>query len=348
MSHMEGRSLPIVNVASAPVSSEARHSNAFAFARAAVIAVMFILAGVAVPMAVGSVLFMTLLVQATINAIFALSVGTLLRMNGVVSFGHAAFYGGAIYIVGLGINHGGIAPEALIVAALLAPTLIGFVLGLGIVGVPGVAFAMLTLAVGQGCYEFSMKARDITGGEDGFDIQFPSTLFGFPSSIFQNPQSMFAICWVVLVVIVFGLAQLSRSRFGRLAIAIRENEERARFIGYKTRVRRALVLGLSAFLAAIAGVLLSLYSAYASPDVLHWSVSGSVLIMAIIGGAQLLWGPAFGAVIFFFFKDIAGDYTQHWQSLIGLTLIAVTLFVPDGIGGLLTRLPFVPAAWRKP
>jgi branched-chain amino acid transport system permease protein len=151
---------------------------------------------------------------------------------------------------------------------------------------------------------------------------------------------MFVICWTVLIATIFLLHVLSRSRFGRLAIAIRENEERARFIGYKTRVRRASVLALSAFIAAIAGVLLGLYSAYVSPDVLHWSVSGSALIMAITGGAQLLWGPALGAVIFFFFKDIIGDMTEHWQALIGATLIVVTLLIPDGIGGWLssTRL----------
>jgi branched-chain amino acid transport system permease protein len=309
-----------------------------------VIAVVFILAGVAIPAAVGSVLLLTLLVQATINGVFALSVGTLLRLNGVVSFGQAAFYGLAAYIVALGINHGMI-PEAAIVLALLVPTILAFLLGLGIVGVPGSAFAMLTLAVGQGLYEFALKARDLTGGEDGFDIVFPSAIFGAPSALFQRPQSMFAICWVVLVLTVFCLSQLSRSRFGRLAMAIRENEERARFIGYKTRARRAAVFALSGFIAAVAGVLLALYSAYASPDALHWSVSGSVLVMTIIGGSQLVWGPALGAVIFFFFKDIVGDVTEHWQGMIGVTLIVVTLLLPQGIGELLARA--LPSAWRK-
>jgi branched-chain amino acid transport system permease protein len=305
--------------------------------RAAVIAAAFIGLGLAVPYAVGSVLLMTLLVQATINAVFALSVGTLLRLNGVVSFGHAAFYGLATYIVAVGINRLGLAPEIAILLALIIPAVIGFLLGLGIVGIPGVAFAMLTLAVGQALYEFAMKARDLTGGEDGFDIVFPKTIFGAPSAVFQRPQSMFAICWIILVLIIFGLSVLSRTRFGRLAIAIRENEERARFIGYKTRARRAMVLAISAFIAAVAGVLIALYSSYVSPDVLHWSVSGSVLVMAIIGGAQLLWGPAFGAMLFFFFKDIVGDLTQHWQAMIGVSLIVVTIAIPQGIGGFLSR-----------
>jgi branched-chain amino acid transport system permease protein len=305
--------------------------------RAGIVAALFIFLGVALPYAIGSVLLMTLLTQATINGVFALSVGTLARMNGVISFGQAAFYGLALYVVALGMSQPHIPPEMVIAMALIVPAALGFVLGLGIVGVPGVAFAMLTLAVGQALYEFAMKARDLTGGEDGFDIVFPAAIFGVPSSVFQRPQTMFVICWVVLVLIIFGLAALSQSRFGRLAIAIRENEERVRFIGYKTRVRRAAVLAISAFIAAVSGVLLALYSAYASPDALHWSVSGSALVMAIIGGTQLLWGPAFGAMLFFFFKDIVGDYTLHWQTLIGISLIVVTILIPQGIGGYLSE-----------
>jgi branched-chain amino acid transport system permease protein len=314
-------------------TSDAEPSRIGSTARASVVAVIFIAMGIAVPAVVSSVLLLTLLVQATISAILALSVGVLVRMNGVVSFGHAAFYGFAVYVVAIGVNHGGAPPEIIIVGALILPPLLAFVLGLGIAGVPGAAFAMLTLAVGQAFYEFALKARDLTGGEDGFDITFPPTLFGVPSGVFQQPREMFVICWVILVITVFALHAVAQTRFGRLAIAIRENEERARFIGYKTRVRRATVLALSAFVAAIAGVLIALYSAYVSPDTLHWSVSGSALVMTVIGGAQVLWGPALGAVIYFFFKDIVGDMTQHWQGLIGITLIVVTLLIPDGIGG---------------
>lgn len=305
----------------------------FAWAAAAALACIFI--GVVAPKLVGSELLMSLLTQAVINAVFALSVGTLLRLNGTVSFGHAAFYGLAVYIVGLGINRAGLPPELAILLALLGPTVAGFLIGLGIAGIPGVAFSMVTLAIGQGCYEFAMKARALTGGDDGFDIALPSRIFALPSALFQRPGSMFVICWIVLVLVVAALSLLGRSRFGRLAIAIRENEERARFLGYDTRMARAAALAISALIAALAGVLNSLYSAFASPDVLHWSVSGSALIMTIVGGSQLVWGPAFGAMLYFFFKDLAGDLTQHWQALVGLTLVVVTIFIPDGVAGTL-------------
>jgi branched-chain amino acid transport system permease protein len=129
-----------------------------------------------------------------------------------------------------------------------------------------------------------------------------------------------------------------REPFGRLTAAIRENEERARFIGYETTLPRVLILALSAFVVSVAGVLFTLYNIFVSPDVLHWSLSGSALIMAIIGGPQVTWGPTLGAIVYFFAKDLVGDLTEHWQGIIGLILIAVTLVLPAGLGGALAKL----------
>lgn len=296
------------------------------------------LIGLALYLLVKSNLTMTLLTQAIITAILATGVGFLIRQNGVVSFGHAAFYGMACYVLALCLKLNLLSAEMAIIAALVVPTLMAFGLGFIVVRVPGVAFSMLTLAVGQAFFEFAMKARHVTGGEDGFSISFPATVFGIPKSLFQAPHSMFLVCWGVLVAILLALWFFSTSPFGRLTSAIRANEERARYIGYETMLPRVVVLTLSAFLTAIAGVLFTLYNTFVSPDVLHWSLSGSALIMAIIGGPRLIWGPALGAVIFFFAKDIAGNYTEHWQGIIGIILIVVMLVIPMGIGGALLKL----------
>jgi branched-chain amino acid transport system permease protein len=335
LSNVEGAASQMTEVVA--IRAQRLSSTLRAGGLAALVALGFVVVGIAIPNAVGSKLLMTLLVQATINGILALSVGTLFRLNGVITFGQAAFYGLAAYIVALGLTKAQIAPELAIALALIVPTCLAFVLGLGIVGIPGVAFAMLTLAVGQALYELAMKARSLTNGEDGFDIAFPNRMFGVHSALFQQPESMFVICWVILVLIVLSLSIFTRTKFGRLALAIRENEERARFIGYTTRVHRAAVFALSAFIAAIAGILLVLYNAYISPDILSAGVSGSALVMAIMGGPQLVWGPALGAMLFFFLKDIVGDFTEHWQAMIGLTLIVVTVLLPQGIGDLLHR-----------
>lgn len=311
---------------------------------AAAIALVAIIAGAAGSLLIPSNLLMTLMTQAVISAILATGVGFLIRQNGAVSFGHAAFYGLACYVIALSPKLGLTNPEAAIILALLLPPALAFLLGLVIVRIPGVAFSMLTLAVGQAFYEFAMKARHATGGEDGLAVNLPAAIFGVATSWFQRPQSMFVICWIVLVVTVFGLSVLVRQPFGRLTAAIRENEERARFIGYETVIPRALVFALSAFVVAVAGVLFTLYNTFVSPDVLHWSLSGSALIMAIIGGPKLIWGPALGAIILFFAKDIAGNVTEHWQGIIGLILIVVTVMLPIGVGGALARFGW---GWRS-
>lgn len=294
--------------------------------------------GLLLPWVVTSVLLMTLLTQAVISGVIATGVGTLIRLNGVVSFGHAAFYGIAGYTIALSLKHHWMSAELAIIVALLLPTLLAFLLGLVIVRIPGVAFSMLTLAVGQAFHEFAVKARPVTGGDDGLAIALPGNIFGLSVGVFQRPQAMFVVCWIVLVVVLFCLYALSRSRFGRVIEAIRENEERSRFIGFQTIVARALVFAISGFIAALAGILFALYNAFVAPEVLHWSLSGSALIMAIIGGPRLLWGPAFGAVVFFFFKDVAGNLTEHWPAMIGVTLIVVTVLLPAGIGGAALRL----------
>lgn len=299
---------------------------------------VFLVLGVLLPRVVTSVLLMTLLTQAVISGVIATGVGTLIRLNGVVSFGHAAFYGIAGYTIALSLKHHWMSVELAIIVALLLPTVLAFLLGLVIVRIPGVAFSMLTLAVGQAFHEFAVKARPVTGGDDGLAIALPGEIFGLSVSVFQRPQTMFVVCWILLVLVLFCLYALARSRFGRVTEAIRENEERARFIGFRTIVARAVVFAISGFIAALAGILFALYNAFVAPEVLHWSLSGSALIMAIIGGPRLLWGPAFGAVVFFFFKDIAGNLTEHWQAMIGVTLIVVTVLLPAGIGGAALRL----------
>jgi len=297
-----------------------------------------LLVGLVLPWLVSSALFFTLMTQAVISAILALSVGFLIRQNGVVSFGQAAFYGLAAYTIAIAVKFQAMPVEAAILLALAGPTAFAFLLGLVIVRSPGIAFSMLTLAVGQAFYEVLYKWRELANGDDGLAIRLPHQLFGVAISTFQRPSSMFVVCWIALVAATALLHWIANGHFGRLTVAIRENEERARFVGYGTIVPRAGIYAVSAFLAALAGVLIALYNGFVSPDLLHWNLSGSALIMAIIGGARVLWGPALGALVFFFFKNVASNYTEHWPAMIGLSLIAVTVLLPTGLGGALLAM----------
>lgn len=286
----------------------------------------------------GSPLVLTLLTQAVLSAILATGVGFLVRQNGLVSFGHAGFFGIGAYIVALCSTYHVMPIEAALLLAILAPAVLALLLGAAMLRLAGVAFSMLTLAVAQAFYELVLRWRGLANGDDGIAAQLPPRILGMDLNLFQQPGSMFTICWIALMLVLLGLSLLITSHFGTLTMAIRENEERARFIGYQTIVPRAVIYAISAAIAALAGVLFALYNGFVTPDVLYWSLSGEALVMAVIGGTRAVWGPALGALIFFLFKNAAGDLTEHWPAIIGGTLIVVTVLLPRGASGTISML----------
>jgi branched-chain amino acid transport system permease protein len=169
-------------------------------------------------------------------------------------------------------------------------------------------------------------------------IEWPATLFGISQAQLLKPANMFLLCWVTLVVVVIVLALLLHSRFGSITEAVRDNEERARFIGIQTLLPRAAIYALSATVTALAGLLSALNTGFVSPENLHWSLSGVALMMVVVGGYKALWGPALGAMVYFLAKDILGDFANHWMAIFGIALITVIVFSPTGIAGALERL----------
>ena len=287
---------------------------------------------------VGSATTLSVLTQAAIFGIFACGVGVLLKQNGMVSFGHAAFFGLSAYFVAVCLQDTGLSAELIIFLSLAATAVFAFILALVIVRVPGIAFAMLTLAFGQLFYQLALKSRNLTGGADGISIDWPDTLFGVPVATLLDNHVIFAISGVILVLVLAVLVCVHRSRFGSTTEAIRDNPERAAFIGISPTLPRALIFTLSAVITAIAGILASFNSGFISPDSLHWSVSGTVLMMVVVGGYWSVTGPALGAVVYVVAKDLIGDLSTHWLSLFGLLLIVIVVFTDNGLSGALRAL----------
>lgn len=287
---------------------------------------------------IASSALLSLLTQATIYAIFALGLGVLLRQNGMVSFGHALYFGASGYVVAILVATRAVPAEVAVLAAIVGLTVFALLVGLVVVRVPGVAFSMLTLAVGQMAFLSASRSRGLTGGADGMTIEFPATLFGISTAVLLKPASLLMLCWTVLVLALLGLSWLLAGRFGAITEAVRDNEERARFIGIRTLLPRAAVYALSAAVTSMAGVLAALNTGFVSPESLHWSLSGVALMMVVVGGTKQLWGPALGAAVYFFAKDVLGDHSQHWMAIFGVALIVVIVFAPEGLSGLLRRL----------
>ncbi|KQZ01548.1 hypothetical protein ASD45_12325 [Pseudolabrys sp. Root1462] len=305
------------------------------------VAVLALAVGAALPWLVPTKIAMSLLAQAMFDALLATSVGFLILQNGRTSFGQAAFFGLGGYAMGVLIARQWVAPEAAVLIALILPTAVAFLLGLVISRITGVAHAMLTLAVGQAFYEVVFRWRELAKGDDGMSFDLPAQMFGFSARKLQDPAVMLVLAWTVLVLVLLGLALFARSRIGQVAAAIRDNEERARFLGYSTVMPRALVYAIAAFIAAIAGILQASYNGYIAPQMFHWSTSGFALIMAIIGGAKFIIGPAIGAVVLFYIKDYAGQFAEYWPAIVGVILVIVTLTMPRGVVGLALML------WRR-
>lgn len=294
--------------------------------------------GATLALSVSSGTVLSLLTQATIYAVFALGVGLLLRQNGMVSFGHALYFGSAGYGVGLLLQQQVMPAELALLLTLLGLGLVAFLIGLVIVRVPGVAFGMLTLAIGQVFYLSASRSRGLTGGADGMNIDWPARLFGVELSVLLQPKGLFLLSWGVLLGVMAGLTLLLRTRFGAITEAVRDNEERARFIGIRTLVPRAAIYALSAVVTGLAGLLAALNTGFVSPENLHWSLSGVALMMVVVGGYKALWGPALGAVVYFLAKDVLGDYANHWMAIFGIALITVIVFAPTGLAGALGQL----------
>ncbi|MDF1670055.1 MAG: branched-chain amino acid ABC transporter permease [Roseovarius sp.] len=288
---------------------------------------------VGVLVATGSRLTLSLFAQAAIISTLALSVGFLARTSNLVSFGHAAPFGLGAYGSALVFKHG-LPAEAGIVLVLLAVFALFFLIGLVIGRLNGIAFSMLTLALGQFFFVAISKLRAITSGADGMLIPLPNTLFGLPSRIFQTPQGMLIIASAILAVLVIGIYLFEATRAGRLAMGVRENEERVLFLGYRTKLLKASLFAGSTTIAAVSGVLFALYQGFVSPEIMHWSFSGNALIMVILGGSLAVWGPVAGALVFFFLREWLSEITDHWHAVLGLILITVTVAWPGGVTAL--------------
>jgi branched-chain amino acid transport system permease protein len=276
-----------------------------------------------------------------IYAMAAASLNLVLGYGGMVSFGHAAFFGAGAYIVGIlafeGVTSLWIAwPAAIAVAALAA-----LVIGAISLRTHGVYFIMITLAFAQMMYYVfvSLKAY---GGDDGLSLASRSTGLGISLS---NDFTWYYLVLVLLIIILYWLHRLLASRFGRVIEAIRENETRAAAVGYPVYRYKLLCFVISGAIAGLAGALIANQTSYVGPSLLHWVQSGTLMIMVILGGVGRFWGGPVGAAVllaleeFFSGTPLLGAYSLHWQLPVGVILLAVVLFAPQGIAGALAKRP---------
>jgi len=272
-----------------------------------------------------------LVIKILVLALFAVSFNLVLGYGGMMSFGHAAFFGVGAYCFSLLLVRASCPLIFAFIAAPFAAAIAGVIIGYFSVKIKGVFyFATITLSFAQLVYILAFKWRSFTFGDDGIQgIPVPALLSTDETYIYYY---FFAL--IITAFCIYVLWKISKSPFGMMLMSLRENPERAAFVGIKVENYRLIAFVISAFFSGVAGVLYALLETSIAPDILFWSFSGDVILMGLLGGMTLFLGPALGAAIMVFLNSFITSYTEYWGLFLGITLILIVLFFPKGIGGL--------------
>jgi branched-chain amino acid transport system permease protein len=290
-------------------------------------------------------LYQYLGVEILIFATYAMAYNLVLGHSGLPSFGHGAFFGLGAY--GFGLAQLNLVADLwfCLGAAVVVASAGGAIVAAFISHRRGIYYSLLTIAFGQVFWFIAIKSHAITGGEDGLlKIARLPVRLGVATIDLTGNVSLFYFVLAVFVAVTLLLWRLIHSPFGRILKAIKQNETRARFVGYEVWRYKAAVLVLSAGLSGLAGGLFSMAQASAFPDVMSLHYSGYIVMMTLVGGGLVtFWGPLLGALVFLLARDVIGAFTTGWMLWFGLLFVALVMYKPEGLGGLFVRAPAKPA-----
>ena len=276
-----------------------------------------------------------LLTEILIFAIAAMSLDLLMGYGGLVSFGQAAFFGlGAYTTVILSVSFG-MSPWTGWAAGVVVSAAAAAVIGFLCIRLKGVGFFMLTLAFAQLLFSAALKWRSLTGGSDGIGGMQRPALAGFR---LDDPATMYFVALGAFLLSLVLLRLVVGSQYGHALVGIRDNEVRMRALGYRANAVKLIAFTVSGLFAGFSGGLYAIFNGFVSPDAMAFGLSGTILLMVVLGGAGSLVGPAIGAAVFLLVKQIASSYTEHWLSIVGIIFVACVMFFRSGIYGLLLRL----------
>jgi branched-chain amino acid transport system permease protein len=274
-----------------------------------------------------------------ILALFAVSLNVLLGYTGLVSFGHAAYFALGAYTCGILMKQLAVPFLAAFPAGGLVAAMAALVFGFFCVRLTKIYFAMLTLAFAQIVWAIIFKWNDVTGGEQGIpEVPYPDLgwMGRLPGLDQLRLSDHFYLLTVVLVgACLWALRRIVSSPFGRILTTIRENPERAEFIGVNVRRYELAAFVIAGFFAGLSGALFGIFNRGLFPDFAYWPKSSEALIMTILGGMAHFWGPAVGALVLLVLNQQITSYTEYWPFVLGTILIVLLFAFPGGLVGAL-------------
>ena len=294
-----------------------------------------------VPLWIGKVgLYPYIGVEILIWSMYALAFNLVLGTAGLPSFGHGAYFGVGAYAFGLAQFNLAANLWVCLAVAILAAGLAGLFVALFISHRRGIYYAFMTIAFGQIFWTIAIKAYGITGGEDGLlrIARLPAD-FGVVSFELTDNVALYYFVLALFAIVVVALWRLVHSPYGRVLSAIRQSETRAAHLGYPVWFYKLTIFTLSAALSGLAGGLFAMAQLAAFPDVMGLNQSGLIVMMTLVGGGLVsFWGPVVGVIVFLTARDVIGALTNAWMLYFGLLFVAIVLFRPEGIAGMVKSM----------
>lgn len=275
-----------------------------------------------------------LAVNVLVYGVLAIGYNLLFGYTGLLSFGHAAFFGTGAYVTGIAIGRFGVPWYAAVALGIVGGAALAIVIGALSTRTRGIYFSMVTLALAQLVYYVALQTSSWTGGENGlrgFTVE-RINLFGTTVN-FLDPVNKYYVLLGFAALALWTVSRILNSPFGAAIEAIRENERRARTCGFDVERAKLLSFTLSGAICALAGAMSALHLAFVPLDILHYQTSGMIVMMVLLGGARSFFGPFVGALTFLVLEDVISLWTPHWQIIVGTIFILFVLFLPKGLWG---------------
>ncbi|MBC7359728.1 MAG: branched-chain amino acid ABC transporter permease [Desulfacinum sp.] len=270
-----------------------------------------------------------LLTEVIVFALYAVSYNLLLGYAGLLSFGHAMFFGTGAYVTAVALAHlPGLSVGSVILLSVAAATLAGVVTGALLLRHKGSYFALLTLAFNALFYAVATKWHSVTGGDDGLSVNRPDlNLFGVHLDL-SDITTFYYFALITVGALLWYCWHFTHTAVGRTVLLVRENEERMKFLGYDTNISRLLLFTFTGALAGCAGAYYALFFEFTSITAISIEMTTTVLLMTFIGGTGTFLGPVLGALVYTLLHDKLSDITDRWPLIMGLIFIVMVLYVP--------------------
>lgn len=291
---------------------------------------------------------LNMLTEIVVFSLYAVSYNLLLGYAGLLSFGHAMFFGIGAFTVAVSLIHiQGLSMWGALLLAVAVTTAVGFVVGALLLRHKGAYFALLTLAFNSIFYAIATKWHTLTGGDDGLSIKRPALNLGWSLINMADRTNFYYFTLILVGAAMVFCWYFTQTAMGQTVLLMRENEDRMKFLGYDTRISRLLLFTFTGAVAGFAGAFYTLHFQFVSISAISVDMTTTVLLMTFVGGTRTFWGPVLGAFCYIILQNYLSDVTDRWPLFMGLIFVSMVLFIPGGISQIIQWARGLLPGWRN-